>query len=302
MRPRLTLFVAALLPAAASATVIVNDSTWTNPSANAWVGGSRGFNFHGSSGNSGNLFLSSNQLSLATGTSGRGLSDSSPRQTLDFVGDSLTATVSFRITGPLTPTGTNGFRIGLHDNSGGTPITESGYGNSNAIFVGWKGKMAAATVNFADATPTAILTKPASSNALIGTTGDFVPLGQSGIDQTPNNNSAFTAGVTYAATATFTRIDGGLNIANQLTGGSVGDIFNFSADDLPDPTLAFTTLAYHVNSNNSATVLEYVNVTNTVVPDRPLGPYSLSRVVSASWFSAAAGAKRLARPRQSAQH
>lgn len=239
---------------------VVNDSAWSSPVANAYVGGSSGLNYYGSSSSSGNLSLtgdSANLLTLATGTSGRGLAVTFATQSLGSIGSSITAAATFQITGPLFTSTTNNFRIGLYDNSGGTAITANNFANTNNIFVGWNGYMAASSLDVADSTPSQIYEKVTDQIAIIGAVSISGPpavtyltsIGNGGIDLSPAQTPILAVATNYTASITITRIADGVNIAYTLTGGALGETFNFDLDDTTSATTAFNTFALHVNSN-----------------------------------------------------
>ena len=268
MKFRQNLVALLVLPLSAIAqSVVVNDSAWSTPVSNSYTGDTSGLNYYGSSGSSGQLNTTGGMLSLATSSSGRGLSLVFPTQTLSNIGDTLSFSASFKITTPLLTNGTNNFRIGIMNSSGGTTITTNGYNNTNANFVGYEGYMAASSIGIEDSTPSKFFKKLTAGNAIIGsTTGLFSDLADGGIDLgTGVETPVFAAGIDYVISLIATSISGGgVNLAYSLTGGDVGSVYNFNADDATASTLSFDTLALHVNSNSwTTTDLQNVNVTYT---------------------------------------
>jgi len=265
------LLACSTLPLAASASIVIDDSSWSSPATNAYVGGSSGINYYGSSSSTGNLSLtgaSSNLLTLTTGTSGRGLSVSFPQQTLVNVGDTLSATITFQIAGPILTSTSNNFRVGLYDNTGGTPISGNNYGNTNAIFEGWTGYLFASSIDTGDTTPSGVYKKLTTQQYIIGSNQNMPLIGEGGINNAPGDTSALVAGVNYTASMVLKSTASGLHLAYSLTGGSLGSEFNFTAEDLDLPNLSFTTLAFHVNSNTwDTSQLQSVNVVYTAVPE-----------------------------------
>lgn len=273
LTPALLLFgaIASLAHAQVS---VVNDSAWSSPVANAYVGGSSGLNYYGSSGSTGNLSLtgdSTNLLTLNTIGGGRGLAVTFATQSLASVGDSITASIQFKMAGPVYTSTSNNFRIALHNNTGGTAISANNFANTNTNFVGYVGYMAAVSVDFADSTPVALFDKVSSGNALIGQATEgtqFTTLAQGGPNVSPADTPALAAGTNYTASLVITRIASGVNIAYSLTGGSVGSTFTFDTDDTSSAVTSFNTLLLHVNSGTwDTTQLQNVNVSLTAIPE-----------------------------------
>ncbi len=271
MKILLPVLASIAVPAVAFADVIVNDSGWSSPVNNSYVGASSGLNYFGSSGSSGNLSLtgeSTDLLTLSTAGGGRGMSFNFAKQTLSSVGDSLSVSVTFQIGGAVFTSTSNNFRLALHDNSDGTAITANAYANTNDGFVGYEGYLLANSFDFADTTPTTILRKQTAANSIIASTTGFDTLGSGGTNINPDETPALAVGQSYTATITVTSIASGLNIAYALSGSGVGTIFDFDVDDTTPGTDAFTTLALHVNSNTwDTTELQNVTVAYSPVPE-----------------------------------
>ncbi len=271
MHPKLPLLAAALLPLSASAAVVVNDSTWSSPSTNAYVGDSSGVNYYGSSGSTGNLSLtggSGDLLTLASG--GRGMALVFSRQTLAAVGDSFTASVTFNASAITLTAGSNNFRLALHDHLSSTAISANGYGNTNAMFAGYEGYLFASSINVVDSTPSFIGRKQTATQTIISSTTGYDTLGQGGEDLGTDPAPPLVEGVSYTASVTITRIASGVNLAYSLSGGDLGSVYNFAVDDTTAANYSFTTLALHTNSNTWAvTQLENVTVdfTPAAVPE-----------------------------------
>ena len=271
--PALLLFGAIASLAHAQVSVI-NDSAWSSPVANAYVGGASGLNYYGSSGSTGNLSLtgdSTNLLTLTTGANGRGLAVTFATQTLASVGDFLTASIQFKMAGPLFTSTSNNFRIALHNNAGGTAISANSFANTNTNFVGYVGYMAAASLDYLDTTPVAIFDKVSSGNALIGQATEgtqFTTLAQGGPNVSPADTPALAAGTNYTASLVITRIASGVNIAYSLTGGTVGTVYTFDVDDTASAVTSFNTLLLLVNSGTwDTTQLQNVIVSLTAIPE-----------------------------------
>lgn len=272
MKTVVVLFAITLLPIAASAATVVNDSTWSTPVANTKVGGSSGLSYWGSAGTGGNLSLtgpSTDLLTLATGANGRGLLLNFAPQTLTSVGDVLSASFTFQVINPLTPGNDNNLRIALHNIGTGTEMTSNNYTNTNVAFVGYNGYMAAASIGRNDSTPSQIYRKVTTGDSIIGsaTAGtQFDSLGAGGVNDPPT--PLLTTGTDYTLELTLTRLASGVNIALSLSGGAVGTFFDFNVNDETSPTFTFTTAVFHVNSNLwDQSQLQNVNVTFTPVPE-----------------------------------
>src|SRR5688572_2836205 len=107
--------VAILVPAVASAQVIVNDS-WADGGRNNGADSLDSSWWTSSAANG--IEVSVGSLGMVTGTSGRGIHTVFPSQTLANVGDRLAVTYTFATPATVGTGASGGFRVGLFDTLG----------------------------------------------------------------------------------------------------------------------------------------------------------------------------------------
>jgi PEP-CTERM putative exosortase interaction domain len=252
-----SLATAVLLPVAASAAVVVNDSSWNTPATNTKVGDSSGINYWGSSGSTGALSLNeSNQLVLTQG--GRAILVNFPKQTLTDVGDSLTVSFTFALS--VDSGASSQLLVGLFDNTPGTALTANGYGNAPAEATNYTGYIVGASTN-STANSTVVYKRNATANLTASTNNtNATGLGTTG----GGTNPALAANTFYTSTLTLTRVETGLELAYSLSSSSA---YTFSVIDTDSPDFSFTTLEFRGNSalygSGETLTLSNLNITFT---------------------------------------
>ncbi|MBX3432244.1 MAG: hypothetical protein KF847_02735 [Pirellulales bacterium] len=186
--------------------------------------------------------VSVGSLGLVTGTSGRGIHGTFAAQTLANVGDTLTATFTFRTPATVANSASAGFKIGLFDSNSSAlnqDISASS-GSPNALYNPVLGYMLDFDLNTATAN-VQFRERTVASGQLLATTADYTALSSGGAVYAINANSVYTGVFSLMRTAS------GLDLTGSLDGP--GASTTFTASDLAPSTFAFDVLAFHANSN-----------------------------------------------------
>ena len=217
--------------------------------------------YYGTSGSSA-IEFNADSVGLRSGGSGRALHALFPTQTLENIGDTLTASVTF-ITPPTVNSGTAAsneeMRIGLFDNLGRTSSEEDTNGNPlglgqnisngstnlNPLLMGLPGFAAELDIDGEELTNQDIqirISAPTESGRLLGTSSGF------DTDSSSSDNGYIIApNTTYTLTMTLEHTtNDGLNInIDFLTEGQLTDSHDFEVTALtetgePNPELTFS--------------------------------------------------------------
>ncbi|MDB4354161.1 PEP-CTERM sorting domain-containing protein [Akkermansiaceae bacterium] len=200
--------------------------------------------WHGTTGNSA-IEIFAGDLSLRSGTSGRGLHAEFSTQVLSTIGDKITATFNF--TTPAT-IGTNkggAFRIGLFNSNGETVHTEDGLSSSDARWDNVIGNMVDLDVATAGSENFQFREKgvTAGNSKLLGTTSGFVSQGSGGED----TNYVFAINTSYIGTYSIEQTGASeWMISSSLDDGVTNDFETRTVTSLN--TSSYDILAFHVNS------------------------------------------------------
>ena len=246
--------VGALLTTAQAA-VIVDDS---------WADGGRDngadpldSNWWTSASSSG-IEVSVGSLGMVTGTSGRGIHTVFPTQTLNSIGDKLTATYTFTTPATVGTGATAGFRVGLFDTLGRSGLdadVSASSSSPNAVY-GWgtgatppgpgtaglPGYMLDMDVNTASADFSFREHDTGTVNPtgrLMGTTTGFTQLSPTG----PDGAFSFAANTTYTGSLMLTRVS-----ATELELTATLGSASHTVTDTFDST-SYGMLAFWANSN-----------------------------------------------------
>jgi hypothetical protein len=211
-----------------------------------------------STSNTGNsIEVSVGSLGMISGTSGRGIHGTFPAQTLTNVGDTLTATFTFK-TPATVGSAVSSFKVGLFNGSGtlGADISAS-TSSPNPIYNPvpgyWmdydvKTGAPAGTENIAFREKDPV---PGTGGVLLAAVGDFKNAAANGFPATTSGGSAyvFTPNTTYTGTFSITKSAGGLDLSGSLSQGtSLLSTFTMASDSSPSAT-SFDVLGFHANSN-----------------------------------------------------
>lgn len=218
------------------------------------------------------LTATTGAMTLATGTSGRGavtyFTTAGSPQALG-IGETITAQLSFTVTGPLTTTSTNTFRLGLLNSSDGTRISTDNHGTAYLNYTGYVTSFSLNSTADLSGGAISVHEKLASSNTNIGTFGtggaNYASLGTDGPSANPGNFT-LSADTAYVATFSITRTGAdSLNFASSITGGSFNSFHLWTITDPSASALAFDTFAFHVNSNTvTTTVVSNALITHAI--------------------------------------
>ncbi|MDB4304828.1 PEP-CTERM sorting domain-containing protein, partial [Akkermansiaceae bacterium] len=237
------LSLAMLLAPAVNGAVIFNDSFddggFTNgadATDTAW---------HGTTGNSA-IEIFGGDLSLRSGTSGRGLHAEFSTQSLSTIGDKITATFNFTTPATIATVAKGGaFRIGLFNSNGETIHTQDGNSSSDAAWNNVLGNMVDLDVNTAGSENFQFREKPIGlvGDRLLGTTSGFVSQGSGG----EAINYVFAASTAYTGTYSI-EMTGASEwmIRSSLDDGAISDFEIRTVTSLN--TSSYDILAFHVNS------------------------------------------------------
>lgn len=238
------------LTASARAAVVVNDS---------WADGGRtngadaqDANWWGSTSASA-IEVSTNNLGLISGTSGRGIHGTFAPQAL-AVGDRLTVTFTFTTPATVTTAGTtsSNFRIGLFNRSNNAALEAdltASSGSPNALYNPLSGYMmdydvntSEANINFREKDPV-----PGTTGQLLSTTTGYVGLGGGG------DVYSFLPNTQYTGVYSIERTADGVTLAGSISLGSSSaspvSTFTTTDDNGTTSTTTFDMVAFHVNSN-----------------------------------------------------
>lgn len=200
--------------------------------------------WYGTTGNSAIEIFDGN-LSLRSGTSGRGIHAVFAPQTLASIGDKITASFTFSTPATIGSGKSGAIRIGLFDSNGGSIHTQTGNGSSDAAWNSVLGNMVDLDVATSGSENFQFRSKGTTTgNKLLGTTSGFVSQGSGGED----TNYSFAANTSY--TGTYTIEMTGLSewqISSSLNDGTINDFEIRTVDSLV--TSNYDILAFHVNSN-----------------------------------------------------
>jgi len=202
--------------------------------------------WHGTTGNSA-IEIFGGDLSLRSGTSGRGLHAVFAPQTISTIGDKITATFTF--TTPATVNvGSANFRVGLFDSNGATIHLQDGNSSTDAAWNTVIGNAFDYDTNINGTQNFQFREKPTglTTGRLLGTTTGLVSQGSGG--EAPPNQYSFAPNTSYTGTYSI-----------EMTGASEWDIRASLTDGVfndfevrtrtTQVTDTFDILAFHVNSN-----------------------------------------------------
>lgn len=200
--------------------------------------------WHGTTGDSA-IEIFGGDLSLRSGTSGRGLHAVFPTQTLSMVGDKITASFTFTTPTTVGASKSGAFRIGLFNSNGETIHTQDGNSSSDAAWNNVLGNMVDLDIATGGSENFQFREKPLglTGNRLLGTTGGFVSQGSGG----EATNYVFAANTTY--TGTYSIEQTGVSewmIRSSLDDGAISDFEIRTVTSLN--TSNYDILAFHVNS------------------------------------------------------
>jgi hypothetical protein len=245
-----------LMAETASAALIVDDS---------WADGGRtngadslDTDWWSSTSNTGNsIEVSPGSLGMISGSSGRGIHGTFPAQTLANVGDSLTATFTFK-TPATVGSATASFKVGLFNGSGtlGADIQAS-TSSPNPIYNPVPGYWMDYDVKTGTAAGTENITfrekdpVPGTGGVLLAAVGDFKNVAANGFPATVSGGSAYTfaSNTTYTGTFSIYKTFGGFDLSGSLSQGmTLLSTFTMASDSSPS-TSTFDVLGFHANSN-----------------------------------------------------
>lgn len=201
--------------------------------------------WHGTTGNSA-IEIFGSDLSLRSGTSGRGIHAEFSTQTLSSIGDKITATFNF--TTPATVgTGKSGaFRIGLFNSNGNTIHQQDGLGSSEAAWDNVIGNMVDLDIGSTGSENFQFREKgiTVGNSKLLGTTSGFSSQGSGGEDV----NYVFAANTAYTGTYSIEMTGASeWEIRSSLDDGNINDFEIRTVSALN--TSSYDILAFHVNSS-----------------------------------------------------
>ncbi|MEN8853371.1 MAG: PEP-CTERM sorting domain-containing protein [Akkermansiaceae bacterium] len=201
--------------------------------------------WHGTTGDSA-IEIFGGDLSLRSGTSGRGLHAEFSTQTLSSIGDKITATFNFTTPVTIATVAKGGaFRIGLFNSNGETIHTQDGNSSQDAAWNNVLGNMVDLDVNTAGSENFQFREKPAGliGNRLLGTTSGFVSQGSGG----EPTNYVFAANTSYTGTYSIEQTGASeWMIRSSLDDGVTSDFEIRTVTSLN--TSSYDILAFHVNS------------------------------------------------------
>lgn len=205
--------------------------------------------WYGTTGNSAiEIFGAGNDLSLRSGTSGRGLHAVFTTQSITNIGDTLTATYNF--TTPTTiGSSTASFRVGLFDSNGETVHTQDGLSSTNAAWNNVTGNAFDMDVNSGATNNLQFREKGVTTTArLLGSTSGMTSQGSGGDSYTFTANTAYTGTYAIAKTgASEWQITATLSDGGGLLSEETRTITSIVTSD-------YDILAFHVNSNTFGSV------------------------------------------------
>lgn len=241
-----------------SADVIINDSSWTQ-GVSTRTGDSSGLNYYGSSGFAS---YSLNGDDFRIDAAGRGVSVNFATQTLSNIGDSLSLSYTFTITGSSNSTST--VRTGIFNQNTGTAI--SGYNYTNNFGTNYLGYQVVSNPTGTSGSATGFYEKIQSANVLTSSSSvaNYTAIAAAGSSARPTLVEA----TTYTTTFTLTRVASGLQLDYSLTGGTGFDVYSLSFTDETPSTYSYTTIEFRGGSGTYTTqTISNFNLTFTPVPE-----------------------------------
>lgn len=227
------------------ATVIFNDS-WADGGFTNGVDAAD-TEWHGTTGDSAiEIYGAGNDLSLRSGTSGRGIHAVFSTQTLTNIGDKITATFTFTTPTTIGTAKSASFRIGLFDSNGETIQTEDGNSSTDSRWDTVIGNMVDLDIGTGGAENFQFREKPTglTGGRLLGTTSGFVSQGSGG----EATNYVFAANTSYTGTYSIEKTGASeWMIYSSLDDGNILDFETRTVTSIV--TSDYDILAFHVNSD-----------------------------------------------------
>jgi len=241
-------FALILTPAVAFGTIIVND-TWADGGRNNGADPLDADWWSTTSTNNNSVEVGTGYLGMVTGTSGRGIHGTFAPQTL-AIGDTLTATFTFRTPATVGSGYSGAFRVALADfnDPGLAADLQSGSTFVQPLFTNLPAYMVDYDINMADATDDISIREhitPNSTGRFTGTTTEWTQLGTG-----PDADYAFTPNTVYVGVIAVTRTGAdSMDIFGSLSDNN-GLLASHTRSDTSGIANHFGLLAFWANSGN----------------------------------------------------